>query len=122
MEKRKNDQQNVWEGITGAVILIGIGLIFLLEIDIWPWIMVVIGLAILPGSISREGLWAGVQGSLWLFGIAILAITDAWWPGILILIGISTLVGALCKPPMFDKPKRGLPPENEYEYDYEDHQ
>jgi hypothetical protein len=81
--------------------------------------MVVIGVAVLPGSISQKGLWAGLQGSLWLFGIAILAITDLWWPGILILIGISTLLGALVKPPMLDKPKRGLPPESEYEYEDE---
>ena len=76
--------------------------------------MLVIGLAMLPGSISRDGLWAGLQGSLWLIGIAALFWLDAWWPGILILVGLSMLVGALVRPPMLDeKPKRGLPPEEE---------
>lgn len=101
-----------WGGASGGIFMIGIGLIFLLDIDFFPWILLVIGLSSLPGSLAKEGLWAGVQGFIWMAGLAILFATDTLWPGILILIGLSTLGGALFKPPVLeggrDKPKRGV--------------
>jgi hypothetical protein len=109
VEKRKNDQlKDRWEEATGGIVLIGIGLIFLLELDFFPWILVVAGFASLPGSIAKEGLWAGSQSFLWLVGIALLFAFDFFWPGILILAGLSTIAGALFKPPMLEKPKRGV--------------
>jgi hypothetical protein len=101
------------EGASAGIILIGIGLIFLLNIDFFPAILVVVGLASLPGSLAQKGLWAGLQGAVWLIGLAILFATDRLWPGILILIGLSMIGGALVRPPMLDKEKRGLPPEEE---------
>lgn len=105
------------EGASGGIILVGIGLIFLLNIDFFPAILVVIGLASLPGSLAQKGLWAGIQGSVWLIGLAILFATDKLWPGILILIGLSMIGGALVRPPMLEKEKdkRGLPPDDEDE-------
>ncbi|MEB2288766.1 MAG: hypothetical protein OZ934_11695 [Anaerolineae bacterium] len=102
------------KGSSGAILLIGLGVLFLVDgIPLWPWILVVIGLASLPESIAQKGLWAGMQGTIWLAGLAVLFATDKLWPGILILIGISTLVGALVRPPAFEKHKRkrGLPPD-----------
>jgi hypothetical protein len=103
------------EGASVGIILIGVGLIFLLNIDFFPAILVVVGLASLPGSLANEGLWAGIQGAVWLIGLAILFATDKLWPGILILIGLSMIGGALVRPPLLekDKEKRGLPPEEE---------
>lgn len=101
------------EGASGGIILIGIGVIFLMEIPIFPWILVVIGLASLPGSLAQKGLWAGLQGAVWLIGLAILFATNKIWPGILILIGLSIIAGSVARPPMLEKQKgkRGLPPD-----------
>lgn len=108
------------ENAGGAIVLIGIGLIFLLDINFWPWILFVVAVPALLGGIAKDGLWAGLQGALWLVGIGVIALLDIWWPGILILIGISMLVGTIEKPPVFDeKRKRGLPvPEDEDEDGY----
>jgi hypothetical protein len=96
--------------------LIGIGVIFLAGIDIWPWILVLLGLAGLPESLAQKGFWAGIQGAVWMIGLAILFATDQFWPGVLILIGLSIVAGALVRPPGLEsKPKRGLPPEDDYE-------
>ena len=109
-----NDDQEKWGGAAGGILLIGIGVIFLTDIDFWPWILVVLGLSSLPGSVASKGLWAGMQGAVWLIGLAFLFAFDIFWPGILILIGLSTLAGALVRPPGLEsKPKRGLPPEQE---------
>jgi hypothetical protein len=118
MEKRKRGQKEALEGASGGIMLIGIGVLFLLD-AFWPGILVVIGLASLPGSVARKGFWAGIQSFVWLAGLAVLFATDTFWPGILILIGVSILAGAVVRPPMLEeKPKRGLPPEeDDYESD-----
>jgi hypothetical protein len=105
-----SNRKELFGGMSGGIMLIGLGLLFWLDL-FWPWILVVIGLASLPGSIASKGLWAGLQGFVWLIGIAILFALDAFWPGILILIGLSIIIGSLVRPPMLDKPKRkrGLP-------------
>jgi hypothetical protein len=103
---RRRREKSALEGTSGGIILIGIGLIFLLKIDFFPAILVVLGLAGLPESIAKKGLWAGLQGAVWLIGLAILFATGTIWPGILILIGASMLLGALVRPPMFEKRKR----------------
>lgn len=113
MGKKKTDK-DAFQGISGAILLIGIGIIFLADIDIWPWILVVFGLASLPESLAQKGLWAGIQGAVWMIGLAILFVTDQIWPGILILIGLSIIAGALVRPPGLEsKPKRGAPPEED---------
>ncbi|MBN1200644.1 MAG: hypothetical protein JXJ20_02190 [Anaerolineae bacterium] len=120
----KHKHKDKLEGATGGIMLIGIGLIFLLEIGFWPWILVVVGLASLPTSVANDGLWAGMQGSLWLIGIALLFALDVFWPGILILVGLSVLIGAIFRPPMLEgeKKKKGLPTSDAAGYDdeYED--
>jgi len=102
------------DGLSGGVLLIGLGVLFLIDsIPFFPWILLVIGLASLPGSIARDGLWAGLQGAIWLGGLAVLFATGDFWPGILILIGLSTLAGAMVRPEpnRKSKAKRGLPPD-----------
>jgi hypothetical protein len=95
--------------VSAGIMLVGIGVIFLAGIDIFPWILALIGLASLPGSVAKDGLWAGLQSAVWLIGLAVLFAIDKIWPGILILIGLSILAGAIKRPPMLEsKPKRGL--------------
>lgn len=110
----KHTMKGKLEGASGAIILIGIGLIFLLDIGFWPWILFVVAAPAVLSGIAEGGLWAGLQGGVWLLGIGVLALLNAWWPGILIVIGLSMLVGALATPPAIAdkpkrKPKRGLP-------------
>lgn len=89
--------KKTYEGISGGIMLIGIGLLFLTGIGFWPWILLVIGLAGLPASLAQERGWYGWQGLFWLVGLAILFATDLIWPGILILIGVSMLFGAVTR-------------------------
>jgi hypothetical protein len=122
MGKSKRSHKDEMGGLSGGIMLIGLGILFLVDdIGFWPWILAVIGLASLPGSIAAEGLWAGLQGAIWMIGLAFLFALGIIWPGILILIGLSTIAGALVKPPMLEtsKPKRGLPPDDAGD-DYED--
>ncbi len=135
MSRRDRRESGAWGGASGGIILIGIGLIFLLDIPFFPWILLVLGLSSLPGSLAKDGLWAGIQGFIWMAGLAVLFATGTFWPGILILIGLSTVGGALFKPPVldgnsekqkrgvvlaeeFDKPKRGIPTPEDYEEDW----
>ena len=125
--------EDAFHGMTGGIILIGIGIIFWADVPFFPAILVVIGLAGLPESVAQKGFWAGIQTAVWLIGIAALFAFDIFWPGILILIGISMLAGGLVRPPgMEGKRKRGLPlpleaddedeyaDADDYAYDYED--
>jgi hypothetical protein len=114
---------DAFHGASGGILLIGIGIIFLAKIDFFPAILAVVGLASLPESVAQKGFWAGIQGAVWLIGLAILFAFDIFWPGILILAGLSMLAGAWVRPPGMErkaKPKRGLPPEEDDEYEYED--
>jgi hypothetical protein len=116
---RRRDRKSALEGASGGIFLIGLGILFLSKVEFFPWILVVIGLAGLPGSVARKGFWAGIQGFIWLTGLAILFATDAIWPGILILVGLSILAGAIVQPPAFEKSKRkrGLPPTDDDLYE-----
>jgi len=107
MPKSKRRNKETFDGMSGGIFLIGFGVLFLVDgIDFWPWILVVIGLASLPASVAREGLWAGSQGFIWMAGLAVLFASNAFWPGILILIGLSIIIGSLVRPPALDKAKR----------------
>jgi hypothetical protein len=95
MSSRRRDK-DAFRGVSGGILLIGIGVIFLADIDIWPWILVLLGLASLPESLAQKGFWAGIQGAVWLIGLAILFATDQFWPGIMIL-GWSPNPSAACR-------------------------
>ncbi len=51
-----------------------------------------------PRLAAGQPLWVGLQGSLWMFGIAALAATGWWWPGILVLVGLSAILGSIARP------------------------
>ena len=52
--------KDAFHGASGGILLIGLGIIFLTNIDFFPAILVVIGLAGLPESIAQKGFWAGI--------------------------------------------------------------
>ncbi|MBN1679546.1 MAG: hypothetical protein JW966_04590 [Anaerolineae bacterium] len=118
MGKHKRKNQATWDGVTGGIMLIGFGLLFMVdEIDFWPWVLAVIGFATLPSSIAREGFWAGLQGALWMIGLAILFATGAWWPGILILTGLSIIAGALVRPQMISGKRKRTVAESDLDHE-----
>lgn len=84
-------------GLSAGLFLIGLGLLFLLQVGIWPWILAVIGVANLPASLANKKGWYAWQGFIWLVGLAILFASGYFWPGLLILIGVSMLCGALTR-------------------------
>lgn len=104
---------------TGALLLIGIGLIFWLNIDVWPWILFVVAVPAFLRGIGEGDVGAGLKPAVWLVGLGVIAWLDIWWPGILILVGFSILVEKMVEPSFIGekakrKPKRGLPlPEDE---------
>jgi predicted membrane protein len=79
--------------LTGGLVLIGLAILFLVDsISFWPWILAVIGVAILPGSIIKDGWRHSITGSAWLIGLALCFYFEMFWPGILILIGITLIL------------------------------
>ncbi len=48
-------------------------------------------------SMNPRGLYGGIQGFVWLMGLAILFVVG-FWPWILVLIGISAILGTLVAP------------------------
>lgn len=108
MSGRARSKQ-AFDGLTAGILLAGVGVLLLVDsLSFWPWILVVLGLSSVPGSIARDGLWAGLQGVVWMGGLALLFYYQLFWPGILILIGASLMVGAVVRPHGFGgKRKRG---------------
>jgi len=81
-----------------GVFFLGLAVIFFVkEIDLWPWILALIGLAWLPWSLAKKKGWYGWNGCVWLVGLALLFYFHIFWPGILILIGISIAFGSLTR-------------------------
>jgi hypothetical protein len=105
-KSKRGDNKKEMGGLSGGIFLIGIGVIFWLNLDFFPWILLVAGLSSLPASLANESLWAGLQGFIWMAGLAVLFATNMFWPGILILAGLSTIAGALAKPDKSSEGKR----------------
>ncbi|MCD4686927.1 MAG: hypothetical protein K8S97_13435 [Anaerolineae bacterium] len=96
MAKRKR-RSKMLHGMGGGLFMIGLGVMFLLNIPFWPWILALIGITSVPSSIAEDGLWAGLQTLVWMGGLAIIFATGQW-ALILILIGLSTMLGAMVRP------------------------
>jgi len=89
--------KRAYESASAGILLIGLGVLFLTRVGIWPWILAVIGLAGLPASLAQKRGWYGWQGLFWMIGLAVVFATGLFWPGILILVGLSVLMGALTR-------------------------
>ncbi|MBN1564663.1 MAG: hypothetical protein JXA10_12530 [Anaerolineae bacterium] len=117
-KKKRTATQSTLEGLSGGIFLIGLGVLFLVDsINFFPWILLVIGLASVPGSMAKDGFWAGLQGLIWMGGLAILFDGKLpFVPGILIMIGLSAMASAFVRPGTTDKQKRDQNVELEEDY------
>jgi hypothetical protein len=88
----------MYSALSGGILLIGIGVIFLLRLDFFPAILAVLGLSTIVAGLATGRGWYGIQGGIWLIGLYFLFRFDILFPGILILIGISGLIAALTRP------------------------
>lgn len=104
MSRHRKKHNKLLHGMGGGLFMIGLGLIFLLDIPFWPWILLLIGISGTPSSIAEEGLGAGLQTFVWMAGLAIMFATGQW-ALILILIGLSTILGAMVRPDSLSKSK-----------------
>lgn len=77
MAKRKN-RDKMLHGMGGSLFMIGLGVMFLLDIGFWPWILLLIGITSVPSSIAEDGFWAGLQSLVWMGGLAIVFATGQW--------------------------------------------
>ena len=91
------DKQRTRDGITGGLLLVGIG-VLLLTGWWWPGIMVVLGIAIGAGLVFRGRYLAGLVMAAIFSAIPLLTQTDIPWnlfaPMILIGLGAVVLVKA----------------------------
>ncbi len=91
------DKRHARDGITGGLLLVGIG-VLLLTGWWWPGIMVVLGIAIGAGLVFRGRYLAGMVMAAIFFAIPFLTQTDIPWnlfgPMILIGLGVVVLVKA----------------------------
>lgn len=92
-------------GLAGGFFFIGLALAFALSGSlggIWFLFFLFAGLAFASlfgsaSSMNPRGLYGGIQGFVWLMGLAILFVIG-FWPWILVLIGISAILGSLIAP------------------------
>lgn len=89
------ERERVRDGITGGLLLIGIGILALTGWW-WPGIMVVLGIAIGAGLVFRGRYLQGLIVAAIFFAIPFLTKTDIRWeifgPMVLIGIGVIALV------------------------------
>jgi predicted membrane protein len=79
-------------------ILAGIFLVinqYVLSIPFFPWILLVIGVAIFLISIFSANVFGGLQALIWLGGLAFAFYYNQVLPGILIIIGVSVIMNSL---------------------------
>lgn len=91
------DRQRTRDGITGGLLLIGIGVLALTGWW-WPGIMVVLGIAIGAGLVFRGRYLQGLVIAAIFFAIPFLVDSDIPWeifgPMVLIGVGVVALVKA----------------------------
>src|ERR1700680_3330295 len=92
-------------GLSGGFFFIGLALAFAFSSRFggdWFLFFLFAGLAFaaLFGSASSRnprGLYGGLHGFVWMFGLGVLFLVG-FWPWILVLIGISAILGTLIAP------------------------
>ena len=81
-------------GSSVIILLIGLALLFMLRLPIWPMILVVVGISTFVNEATRGRFYNGLSSVLWLFGLAMLfTIPRLFFPGLLILIALSIVLG-----------------------------
>jgi hypothetical protein len=92
--------RSVTSGISGAIVLIGLFLAFILGGFNLPIFFVALAFASLIGSLGSlnpRGVYGGIQGFVWLLGLA-LCFAVGFWPWILLVCAVSAILGALIRP------------------------
>lgn len=84
--------------LSGAILLVGVGVIAALDVGWWPWILVLFVLSITPQAFARGGVSGGLFAVYWLVGLFVISALDAFWPGILFVIGLSLVVRFFVQP------------------------
>lgn len=80
-------------GSSIVILLIGLALLFMLRLPIWPMILIVVGISTFVNEATRGRLYNGLSSVLWLFGLAMLfTIPRLLFPGLLILIALSIVL------------------------------
>ncbi len=79
---------------SGAIMLVGL-VVLIVTGGLWPWMLAVMGLAVLPRAVQRGGLLAGGLAAGMLIGLAALIATGTLWPGVLVLIVIAVVARAM---------------------------
>lgn len=83
--------------VSGAVFLIGLGVLFTplgnLVDGIWPGILFVIGASSLARGMAEGLPWYNVSGGLWMIGLGLVFLWGFSLPILLILLGLTMLVG-----------------------------
>ncbi len=91
-------QRGVNSGIMGGIVLIGLGLIFLARIPIFPSIFLIFAAIVLFKGLTTGRIRNSIPALIWLIGIpALFALRIFPWPGIVILIGLSIVATAAFK-------------------------
>jgi len=83
--------------ISGAVFLIGLGLLFTPLAGIvggfWPGILFVCGASAMARGFAEGLPWYNISGGLWLIGLGLVFLSGFSLPLLLILVGLSMLFG-----------------------------
>ena len=90
------------DGISAAIWLIGLGVLFATGFW-WPGSMFLVGTAsIVQGLVAGRG-WYSFQGAVWTIGIGIWALFHFQIAVLLVILGVSALIGAFLPPPMLTR-------------------
>lgn len=108
--------RNAIGGVAAGIFIIGLAVAIALGGISGPWFLPIlfVGLAFaaLIGAFSsydQKAAYGGLQGFVWLLGLA-LCFAIGFWPWILLPIGVSIILGALAAPIMGGMRKAGYPP------------
>jgi hypothetical protein len=78
--------------LTGAIWLIGLGILFLTKISFWPGILILVGLTSYIQEAARGRTQHALRSLIFFLGLTILFWTNRFFPGILILLGVMALI------------------------------
>lgn len=95
--------------VSGAVFLIGLGLLFTSLGSVvggfFPGILFVIGASVLARGMAEGQPWQNVSGGLWMIGLGLVFLWGFSLPLLLIIIGLTMLFGYSFKSDAFGRRK-----------------
>ena len=107
-------------GIAVGIFIIGLAVAIYLGVLNWTWFLTIlfVGLALsaLIGGFSSydpKAAYGGLQGFVWLLGLA-LCFAIGFWPWILLPLGVSIMLGAVAVPIMESMRRSVFPPANRH--------